>query len=372
VAELTQSTLGLVRDVLSEMGRQYEPVTAFERIKFWKEKLFDAGFSQSFIEIAKSYQFEWTDIIPALNTAKFGEQNVHFGTLIPPTLCEEFLARLVKFAVSENNDTPLGERLRTAIETDLDAIPNAQSSIPAELTGLPDRASLGRDLLAHIQNGRLVSLMFIDLDNFKQVNDQHGHGEGDRCLLEVIANISTAILGKGKLYRVGGDEFCAVLPNFSDFEAAATAERIRASVDALPLFGGATKVTVSVGVVASNVQRTTDPQFLVSAADEAMYISKWTKKNCVTTWPASDADRQWAKENRERAKSGAKLILDAPDQKNPKHQKNQKQAREQLAAFLMEADGIRRDIEFNNSASLQQRTEWELKVKQFLASLDNS
>lgn len=110
---------------------------------------------------------------------------------------------------------------------------------------------------------------------------------------------------KGRLYRVGGDEFCILLPNFSSAESAATAERVRASIDALGPFNGTTKVTVSIGVATSDSDEERfrgDPESLVTAADEAMYVSKRVTKNRVTTWPPSEADLKLAQDNLERAK----------------------------------------------------------------------
>jgi diguanylate cyclase (GGDEF)-like protein len=386
--ELTQRTLGLVRDVLFEMEPE-ETLIASERSNFWKQELFDAGFPQAFIDVAKSYDFRWTDIIPSLYTAKFGEQNVHFSTLIPPTLCEQFLKKLVVLAVNASLDTPLGERLRESLSDDgVDTNASVQTETPAELTKLPDKPSLLRDLAVQIQGGKLVSLVFVDLDNFKQVNDQHGHSEGDKCLVEVIANVSGAILGKGKIYRVGGDEFCVVLPNFSCSEAAATAERVRLGVDGLSPFGGTTKVTTSIGVAASDAKGVTSPESLVEAADEAMYVSKWTTKNRVTIWPASDAERQLAKDNRERAKSFQRLnVLEEQvqslraqqdqlaTQETRKEQERQgkQEVRDKLAAFLTEAQRIKNSLEYNNPASVYEKTDWERRVEQYLTeNLDQS
>lgn len=77
----------------------------------------------------------------------------------------------------------------------------------------------------------MLSVLFIDLDGFKQVNDSQGHQAGDICLDSVVKVASEPILGKGKMYRYGGDEFVVSLPNFVSTEAEATAERIRAAID---------------------------------------------------------------------------------------------------------------------------------------------
>jgi len=374
MAELTQRTLGLVRNVLVEMQPE-ELLTAYEKNNFWKQTLFDAGFPQAFIDVAKSYGSQWADIIPDLYTAKFGERNERFAKLVPPALCEQFLRKLVVFAVNASLGTSLGERLRDSLNDDgFDVNSSVQTDTPAELAKLHNKEALLRDLAVQIQNGKPVSVVFIDLDNFKQVNDQHGHPEGDKCLVELVAHLSAVISGKGKLYRVGGDEFCALLPNFSRFEAATTAERIRREVDGLKPFGGTTKVTTSIGVADSSTEGLADPESIVKAADAAMYISKWTTKNRVTVWPPSDSDRQLAEDNREQAKSGQKQLQNSTQETNKEQEKKRKQeVKNKLATFLAEGQRIQNSLQYNNPASVYEKTDWERRVEQYLTeNLDHS
>jgi GGDEF domain-containing protein len=98
---------------------------------------------------------------------------------------------------------------------------------------IPNKKAFEQDLTAQMRNGGAVSLIFVDLDGFKQVNDQHGHAEGDICLMESAAAMSAVIDGQGRLYRPGGDEFCIILPNRSGSDAAMDAEQIRLSIEAL-------------------------------------------------------------------------------------------------------------------------------------------
>jgi diguanylate cyclase (GGDEF)-like protein len=303
MAELSQRTLGYVRNALFEMQPE-EVYTSFELRDFWKETLFDAGFPAQFIQIAETYNFKWTDIIPDLYTGKFGPRNQSTSAYsVPPGIGEQFLKKLVNLALSTSTQTAIGQELLQSLEADgfsLNATEQADS--PPELAKLPNKESLLKELAKQFQEHNLVAVTFLDLDNFKLVNDEHGHAEGDKCLVEVVANVGIAIAGKGKLYRVGGDEFCVMLPNFSRAEAAATAERERLMVEALGPFGGTTKVTTSIGVAASDGSGLANPESLVNAADEAMYVSKWTTKNRVTTWPPSDKDRDLTRENRAKAR----------------------------------------------------------------------
>ena len=127
------------------------------------------------------------------------------------------------------------------------------------------------------------------------------HAKGDECLVTVVRTISEVLRHKGKLYRVGGDEFCAILPNFCSDEAGVTAERIRACIDGLKAFGGKVKVTASIGVAASDRVEVTTAHALVTSADQAMYVSKFTTKNRVCVWPPDEKDAAEAEASRKRA-----------------------------------------------------------------------
>jgi diguanylate cyclase (GGDEF)-like protein len=166
---------------------------------------------------------------------------------------------------------------------------------------LPKLFELEEDLTSILADDKLVSIIVIDLDGFKAVNDRLGHNEGDICLDAVVDVIGETISLKGRLYRFReGDEFAVVLRNTTSGEARATAERIRASIEQRKL-GGDVVVTVSVGVASSEHRHLKTAESLLKAADDVMYVSKFTTKNRVTTWPASDSARRQAEENRSKA-----------------------------------------------------------------------
>jgi diguanylate cyclase (GGDEF)-like protein len=249
---------------------------------------FDAGFATAFTDIAATCQFNWTDIIPHLYTGKFGNQNQHFATLIPPSIGELYLRKLVLFALEQTNGTPDGELIRVSLQADgFPITAELQTNVPPELTKLPRKETLLEDLSKQLGDYAPVALLFVDLDKFKSVNDQFGHLEGDKCLIDVVSTLGGAIRGKGKLYRYGGDEFCVLLPNYSIDEGRMTAERIRAAIEARPPVRGSVKVTASIGVASSEMHERhvissvgiapipqADPTELVALADKAMYESK--------------------------------------------------------------------------------------------------
>jgi len=281
--ELSQPTLGLLRRILEGMEEEQELLTPYEKKKFWKDALFDFGFPPKVIDIAATYDFRWGDIIRDLFSRKFGEQNLAFAYSLPGYASEETLRRLLALALEHNKGTHFADKLREALASDgFDFKPSTavDSFVPAELASIPGKSALVSDIQNKIDAGELIAVLYMDLDGFKSVNDTLGHAEGDKCLISIARTMSAAMLGKGRLYRPGGDEFVSVLHNFTRDEAASTAERIRAAVDDENP-GGALKVTVSIGVTGSEMAKTTDAETLIILADKAMYAAKKMKNRTV-------------------------------------------------------------------------------------------
>ncbi len=144
-------------------------------------------------------------------------------------------------------------------------------------------AEFPKELSRSQREGRPLSLLMIDLDHFKAVNDTFGHPAGDLVLKEVTRAIRRELREIDLLCRYGGEEFCAVLPGCASGEAVAVAERIRAAVESLPWGGRSalpSAVTVSVGV-ATFPRPHSNPQALLQAADEALYVAKKRGRNRV-------------------------------------------------------------------------------------------
>ena len=142
------------------------------------------------------------------------------------------------------------------------------------LTGLTNRrtfeAALSREVARSVRTGEDLSLLLIDVDHFKRVNDDHGHPMGD----EVLRHVGRVLLGRGREFdlpaRYGGEEFVVILPGCSADEAVHVAERLRAGIasDEAPL-----RVTASIGLAAMH-RDATDAESLVKAADAALYEAK--------------------------------------------------------------------------------------------------
>jgi len=158
-----------------------------------------------------------------------------------------------------------------------------------QLTGLANRKLLLETVSGAIERAVILqkplSVIFLDLDGFKTINDQYGHGAGDSVLEQVAARIRTAVRQPDAVGRYGGDEFVAVCEDADAEAAASIADRIRERV-AAPLDGvpPGSLVTASVGVAvftpSSMAQPTNDE--LLSIADDAMYLSKSAGKDRVS------------------------------------------------------------------------------------------
>lgn len=237
---------------------------------------------------------------------------------------------------------------------------------------LPNKKSLEQDLAAQMDGGRTVSLIFVDLDGFKQVNDQHGHPEGDKCLMESAVAMSKVINGRGRLYRPGGDEFCIILPDRSGSDAAVDAEHVRLSIGSLKPFGGISKVTASVGV-ATSCLKLPDAKSLIAAADEAMYVSKGTGKNCVTIWPPTDAARNRSDLAKlhdrigsvQRGLQNLHAQISAQEKRDEQERRRRQRIVEELAKLLQQGREIRDKVEYNNF-SVQEVSNWKQHVSQYL------
>lgn len=158
-----------------------------------------------------------------------------------------------------------------------------------DLTGVLARRALlklGDRLLVRYQRESTgLAVMMVDVDHFKQVNDQHGHGTGDRLLVSIAQTMARALRPHDALGRMGGEEFAAVLPGVSPTEAQAIAERVRSAVEhqALdPVEGGPQRATVSIGLVHSATMGSdADMDTLLLAADAALYRAKAEGRNRV-------------------------------------------------------------------------------------------
>lgn len=151
------------------------------------------------------------------------------------------------------------------------------------LTGLPNRRDFDERLAVAVrrscEEGRPLTVLVLDIDNFKLYNDVYGHLEGDGCLRRVAQAIAGAAASEGCFAgRIGGEEFAVALPGAEIETAGVVADRIRGAVRALKIqhrgLGDRRYVTISVGVAALNPLCPEEPVPLLARADAALYKAK--------------------------------------------------------------------------------------------------
>jgi two-component system, cell cycle response regulator len=151
------------------------------------------------------------------------------------------------------------------------------------LTGIANRrtfeATLRQDLARAARTGEHVSLVMVDIDHFKQVNDSLGHQGGDEVLCEVARILANHCREYDTAARYGGEEFAIILPGCAEAEAVATAERCRKAVAEIDT---AAALTVSAGV-ATSTGHLFDRNILIQAADRALYQAKRAGRDRVNT-----------------------------------------------------------------------------------------
>jgi diguanylate cyclase (GGDEF)-like protein len=187
-------------------------------------------------------------------------------------------SELGRLAVQAVDEAHAAIRLRRSAEMDA-------------LTGALNRRTLDQWLArgfgdAHRVNKDL-SVLFVDLDEFKSVNDTHGHAAGDHCLRRVAAALRSAIGMHDLLGRYGGEEFLVASPGATSDSARQLGERIRAAIEDLPVEwnGNRLRLTASIGV-ASRWPHESTPNEAIERADKALYAAKRSGRNRVNVAPA--------------------------------------------------------------------------------------
>ncbi|MBB6095667.1 diguanylate cyclase (GGDEF)-like protein [Povalibacter uvarum] len=187
----------------------------------------------------------------------------------------------------------LGVIASFAIENAVNRARLVRSGLTDFLTGWHNRrylhARLKEELARAQRQGSGLTCLLIDLDKFKQINDQHGHLAGDMALREAAQRVDAHIRDSDAAARFGGDEFVVLAPGISPEQAGALAERIRAAVCESPLEipgGKSLNLTVSIGVAGIVLDRNHSDlkaaaEELLAEADAALYRAKQNGRNRV-------------------------------------------------------------------------------------------
>ena len=154
------------------------------------------------------------------------------------------------------------------------------------LTGLYNRRylteTMGRELARCMREGQPLSLLMIDIDHFKTVNDTYGHQAGDEVLKQLGAILVSEVRGSDLACRYGGEEFLVLFPNMPLASAQARAEHYRLKVETTVLGFGEFQITTHLSIgVAGFPGHATTPEGLIQAADHALYEAKRKGRNQV-------------------------------------------------------------------------------------------
>jgi diguanylate cyclase (GGDEF)-like protein len=173
-------------------------------------------------------------------------------------------------------------------------------SVRDGLTGCFNRAH-GMDVLEGnlrraSRTGFPVSVLMIDVDDFKRINDRYGHVPGDAVLTTVAAQLKGMLRRSDVQCRIGGDEFLVILPDTPLDDAMRVAESVRGAIEAaeIPSARGKVKITASIGV-ASAASGGGDVAGFVDRADVALYRAKQAGRNCVQACASSSVRAQQSK-----------------------------------------------------------------------------
>jgi len=169
------------------------------------------------------------------------------------------------------NQRELVKTVRLAVRRDVDDRTLRAAALEDSLTGLSNRGRF--DQLLSSFDGRDATLLFIDLDHFKSINDQFGHSVGDQVLIQVACRLRSACRPVDVIARIGGDEFAVLMTDTDEETARAISDRLlEAIARPLPDHLGPKSISASVGF--AHQCSPTNPADLLHAADRAMLSGK--------------------------------------------------------------------------------------------------
>jgi len=179
------------------------------------------------------------------------------------------------------------ERLAAELAAARARVADLESRIDVDpLTEILNRRGFERELkrsLAYVKRyGAGAALIYIDLDDFKPVNDRHGHVAGDAVLKAVAATLLRHVRASDVVARIGGDEFVVLLWNAGEEAAAAKASALEAAVYATPVRWGASTLVVGAAAGVAMVGPLDTPADVIARADAAMYARKAARQRLTS------------------------------------------------------------------------------------------
>ncbi|MBL1422358.1 MAG: PleD family two-component system response regulator [Alphaproteobacteria bacterium] len=181
------------------------------------------------------------------------------------------------------------DQLRSNLEQSM------EMAIKDALTGMHNRryidTNLNKQFILALKNNKPLSLLLLDIDKFKNVNDSYGHDIGDEILIEFADRIATSVRGIDITARLGGEEFVVLLPNTDNETALGIAERLRANIADAPFtdLTNCVDLNISMSIGVSSIERADEQaENLLKRADLALYDAKEQGRNRVNNYVARD------------------------------------------------------------------------------------
>jgi diguanylate cyclase (GGDEF)-like protein len=176
------------------------------------------------------------------------------------------------------------ERLAAELKASRSRITELEARIDVDpLTETLNRRGFERELkrsIAYVKRyGVSAALVYVDLDEFKPINDRHGHAAGDAMLKAVAAKLVGDVRASDVVARIGGDEFVLLLWNVNEDEAATKAGELEAAIYATPVRWGASTLVVGAAAGVAMIGRLDAPAEVLARADAAMYARKAERRN---------------------------------------------------------------------------------------------
>jgi diguanylate cyclase (GGDEF)-like protein len=231
-----------------------------------------------------------------------------FSWLMLFTVMMAFILFFLLIFYNKTNKTPVNELVEEGVQDDLEAkvqertlelnialqeleevnqVLKTKSTLD-ELTGLFNRRFYDEKILAEYRRSRRnltpLSIVVIDIDHFKQVNDSYGHLAGDQCLVAVAAKIKGSLQRSSDIScRYGGEEFCLILPETDSQGAMSLAEEVRKDIElqTIRYENFEIALTISCGVSTYTQQKNIQAEQIFAAADKALYQAKKMGRNQV-------------------------------------------------------------------------------------------
>ena len=231
---------------------------------------------------------------PSVNTLCCAHVISSGATLEVPMLAKGSIHGLLVLAINGENSFQRLMDVRRLARAIADSISLALSNIALReklrtqslrdpLTGLYNRRymedALDRYASLAERSGSATSVVMIDLDNFKRLNDEYGHAKGDAVLCDVASQLVAALRPSDVVSRYGGEELLVILPNCGIDDAQLKAEMLRSRIESLTEMHGI-PITASFGI-AGLPETSTSPTDVIPMADAALYEAKQAGKNCV-------------------------------------------------------------------------------------------